>query len=392
MSSNSATSKIASGELLVKSKCPGAGKRPLGLTQSGFQHSHRPDVLSKMPRSCNLLFDLLRSMADQRGQARVSLGHLADVSHLGSATVWRALRRLEGARLVVTVTPGSGKQATTWRVLWRSPLCRFPQASVPPAPIRSKPRDSRVFNPKGTAARPRGQPGERALRWAAAQVRRELAGGFTSDPTKGRAIVTGVQAALWRAVEGGRVRPGPHLGRVLRSVLRCLHDAHERAPAVGPWSAWASWAVKLAIEEDRQDRLERLATDRLVAQIRREKDEARGGLEALLANSGCGRLKEWLKREGSTCVDDDMPDGPETSMEGNRRDKCNIRHLRTRPGCPRPQGVTILQDTHGTVQLLTSNRAAPMLISTRRRRRGLRGGPRVATSFFANEGGEAGDR
>lgn len=73
MRSVSATSKIASGELLVKSRCPDAGKRPLGLTQSGFQHSHRPDVLSKMPRSCNVVFDLLRIMADGGGKARASV-------------------------------------------------------------------------------------------------------------------------------------------------------------------------------------------------------------------------------------------------------------------------------------------------------------------------------
>ena len=44
--------------------------------------------------------------------------------------------------------------------------------------------------------------------------------------------------------------------------------------------------MKLAVDEDRQDRLERLATDRRVAQISREKDETRGGLDRFLKQSG----------------------------------------------------------------------------------------------------------
>jgi hypothetical protein len=263
---------------------------------SHVSRSCRPDVLSKMPRSCNLLFDLLRSAGDPRGQAAVSVRYLSEVSHLSSRTVRRALRRLTGAHLIALLSVGRGTRASTWQLCWRSPLCTFPHARGALAPIRSKPRDSKAFSPKGTEDRPEGQPGQRALRWAAVQVRRELASGFTANPTKSRAIVTGVQAALWRVLEGGRVRPGPQLGRVVRGVLCRLHGAHERGPAARPWSAWAGWAVRLAVDEDCQDRTERVTTERLIAAIRRDRGEARGGLESFLDETGCSSLREYLAR------------------------------------------------------------------------------------------------
>jgi len=52
--------------------------------------SFRPDVLSKMPRSCNVVFDVLRSSIDCEGRSATSMRYLAQVSQLSDRTVKRA--------------------------------------------------------------------------------------------------------------------------------------------------------------------------------------------------------------------------------------------------------------------------------------------------------------
>lgn len=174
MSGVATDSIIRSRVVSVKSRLLDARGHGPRQFPSHVPRSCRPDVLSKMPRSCNLLFDLLRSAGDPRGQTRASVRYLAEVSRLPQTVVWRALRRLTAAHLVFATQVGTAHVPTTWQVLWRSPACSFPQLFVPLAPIRNRTRDSKAFSPKGTETRPESQPGERALRWAAAQVHREL--------------------------------------------------------------------------------------------------------------------------------------------------------------------------------------------------------------------------
>jgi hypothetical protein len=329
------------GNSTIRSRVVSVKSRPLDARGHGphrfpsyVSRSCRPDVLSKMPRSCNVVFDLLRSAGDPRGQVVVSVRYLSGVSRLSSRTVRRALRRLTGAHLIALLAVGRGTRASTWQLCWSSVFCTFQHARGALSPIRSRTRDSKAFSPKGTETRPKDQPGQRALRWAAAQVRRELASGFTADPTKGRAIVTGVQAALWRAVAAGSVRPGPHLGRVVRGVLCRLHEAHERAPAMRPWSAWAGWAVKLAVDEDRQDQAEHLATQRLVAAIRREKEEARGGLETFLNEAGCSSLRDCI-HQGAKAEESSVLAAPGPSLYSSRREGASSKDVRWSEGSPR---------------------------------------------------------
>ena len=177
---NRSKPNIASGEVFVKRHCSQTVQRNRVLrSSSSFSHSCRPDVLSKMPRSCNIVFDMLRSMINPKGQSSASVRYLAQVSHLGTTAVWRALRRLRGAHLIAIASPGRGSRETVWQLRWRSPLASFPQVSVPLAPIRSNTRDLEAFSPKGTDS-PSGSngPSKRSLAWAMAQLRNELGTGY----------------------------------------------------------------------------------------------------------------------------------------------------------------------------------------------------------------------
>lgn len=74
-------STIAPGSIAVKSNR--LGERTKSQSVIGTK-SFRPDVLSKMPRFCNLLFDIMRTAIDPSGLVTVSireLGKLARISH-----------------------------------------------------------------------------------------------------------------------------------------------------------------------------------------------------------------------------------------------------------------------------------------------------------------------
>jgi len=150
----------------------------------------RPDVLRRMPLSCNVVFDVLRSLAG--GEAvEVSLRELAEVTHYSTRQVRRALKRLEAAHLIrwETFGPGRGRRSIL-QVLWRSPS--FPHLKGASLRVRDKNyspsenskrsslRETALTDPSSVGScqvvsRLRHRPSPRAERWAIAEFRRRLA-------------------------------------------------------------------------------------------------------------------------------------------------------------------------------------------------------------------------
>ena len=167
----------------------------LGATQakdSWDRQSCRPNVLRRMPLSCNVVFDVLRSLAG--GEAvEVGLRELAEMTRYSTRQVRRALRRLEAAHLIRWETFGPGRgHRSVFQTLWRSPS--FPHlkgASPTRARYKDPPSGKEVYSfPRktpahaggSTAASPqktfqlKGQKiSPRAERWALAEFRRRLA-------------------------------------------------------------------------------------------------------------------------------------------------------------------------------------------------------------------------
>ncbi len=285
---------IASGQVFVKSTLPGDRRKT--QSHSGLKPSYRPNVLSKMPRSCNITFDVLRAMVDGRGRARASIRYLAQVTGLGTTAVYRALHRLRGAHLISLVGDSSGRRARTWQVRWRSPLFSFPQISVPPAPIRNKPRE-KAFNPTGTSRSTSAHPpSKRALRWAMSQVRKTIRESYPVSRSRERAICDGIAVNIWRALRRGEVRAGPELGDFVHDILRRLSDARGVGDKVRSWCSWSGWTVRTLANERAAHERELKATERLVAQIRREKEEARSGFAKFLESAGVASLREYVMR------------------------------------------------------------------------------------------------
>jgi len=57
-------------------------------------------VLRVMPRSCNLVYDLLASAADDGGCASLTMAEIGSITKNSRQTIWHALNRLVGARLL----------------------------------------------------------------------------------------------------------------------------------------------------------------------------------------------------------------------------------------------------------------------------------------------------
>jgi len=181
-----------------------------------------------MPRSCHVVFLLLHSLGDGDLVA-VSVRDLAEMGRLSPAQVWRALRRLQGARLVELVRKGKGHGKSVWRVRWS-----FPQVSVssPFARAKVNPPSERNLNSPETTAPPKGaawsnlpiRRPSKALRWAMFHVRREIQR-WALPPPRQENLLTGLGQAIWRAIRLGLVRTAAQLRQLLWEILGHLRDA-----------------------------------------------------------------------------------------------------------------------------------------------------------------------
>jgi hypothetical protein len=291
-------SNIASGSVFVKRRTPQAvQRRCVSQSQSRFPRSQRPDVLLKMPRSCNIVFDVLRSMINRKGQSRASVRYLAQVTGLSHQTTWRALRRLRGAHLIAIASASHGSQKTVWQLQWRSPLGSFPQISVTLAPIRSNTRERKAFSPSGTDRPPRSnKPSKRALAWLMAKVRTELHD-YPISAHRKKAILTSIGASVWRAMKSGAVQAGGDLGKLLHELIQRLREANRIGEGVRSWSSWSGWCVHEIIGLQRAKQASDEASARRFEQSQREKAQSTGSLASLLSESGASSLRDYIYQQ-----------------------------------------------------------------------------------------------
>jgi len=222
-----------------------------------------------MPRSCNLVFDIMRSEIDSGGACKASLSDIAQVTHLGKATVWRALRRLRGAHLIALRTQGRRHTKAVFQVMWRSPLSSYQQA-IDPLAITSIP-EKESYSHKGRAVPV--NPSTKALAWAMARIRDELADyGITAK--RKRLILTGLGASLWRSMKSGAVKAGKQLAAIVRGIIQRLREAQGIANNLRSWCSCAGWMVRGELSEQREHLRGLEESERQLAEIHREKAEA----------------------------------------------------------------------------------------------------------------------
>ncbi|MEM3658695.1 MAG: SgrR family transcriptional regulator, partial [Candidatus Hadarchaeum sp.] len=247
----------------------------------------RPDVLRRMPSSCNRVFDLLMLNVHD-GKFVTSLRELASAARLSPCQVHRALRRLEGAHLIRWERrPGRGHRSQI-TLLWPcrntamnpghtssqrcspslTPSAPKPMQSAPPEVIHSQEkltearggieRENRNVSPyardtlcpRETKTSHTGEVasalplGPRALAWAMAQVRNDLRARPSIDLERRAAILGALGAALQRAVRRKKVRTRRELSCLVGFILARLEERRGLGLDLGATRRWAEWCVR----------------------------------------------------------------------------------------------------------------------------------------------------
>jgi len=260
-----------------------------------------------MRPSCVRVWEAL--FAKAHGEAiQISLRELSQLSAVSYTHVRRVLVELERVHLIKWTSGGRGRgNKSVIEVLWRSypaqkdPLNEKVRKKPETAPQsgksqheaekdwghtsleRNPKREFSFLEKKTQAASPKGnpsqlrarswQPSERAIRWALVRARDRLWG--LPRPRRERAL-----AALARAFRWAAARPEPWTRQRWRQFVAATLSRFEEGPdgiteARRRPFGWAMSCAKAALAELAQRDVALEATEELVEQIRKEREEAR---------------------------------------------------------------------------------------------------------------------
>lgn len=246
-----------------------------------------PRVLRDLPLSCRLVFGAFLALSNRGGELRMSTRALATYTGLSEAQVRRAIRRLIAVQLLKVVHVGRGSVATVYHLKWRTWSFPQPSASSPLKKSLSE-KNHDKGNPTDTHGRlPQAQPpqlgrpvSEQGRRWALGTIRRELLRWGIPGKARGE-LMAGIAFSLTRAIKTCKIRTGRELGQVTRYILATLdQDPELRASQLAKRDKRALYSgaaliVARAVARVERDREAERATQELLAEIRKEREEAR---------------------------------------------------------------------------------------------------------------------
>ncbi|MCD6261940.1 MAG: hypothetical protein J7J52_02815 [Deltaproteobacteria bacterium] len=138
-----------------------------------------------------------------------------------------------------------------------------------------------------------------------AQIRAELAE-YEITTARKRMILTGIGAAVWKAMQKGALKAGRGLAVFVHDLILRLREARGIGNAVRfhpsatppprpiPLAPAPGWAVCNVLNERAARARELAATERLVEEIEHERDEARRGFIKFLEGAGVSSLREYV--------------------------------------------------------------------------------------------------
>ena len=252
----------------------------------------------------------------------ISVSELSVMCRLSHRQVRRILTRLHGAHLIYWRRGGPGRcHPSTIEVLWKSPaqmarnrLHREGDISTPSPPPR-RPKETASAGPAGFPQKkgaPRECPSERgpgtsypysqrfrffshsdpcsqlsnrAHRWAMAKLRDAVRACPVPWPRRNR-LLEAMGLALWRAITRGEVKSPRELAMLVRRLRASVWGELPRERQA--LHAWAGWKVRQILQELERERLALLASEELVARIRREREEARRAWQEVRAEAAHG--------------------------------------------------------------------------------------------------------
>jgi len=246
-----------------------------------------PRVLRDLPLSCRLVFGAFLALSNRGGELRMSTRALATYTGLSEAQVRRAVRRLIAVQLLKVVHVGRGSVATVYHLKWRTRSFPQPSASSPLKKSLSEKNHDKGNPPDTRRCPPQAQPlrlglpvSEQGRRWALGHIRQELLRWGIPGKARGE-IMAGIANSLTRAIKTRKIRTGRELGQTVRLILATLdQDPELRASQLAKRDkralySGAAMIVARAVAQVERDREAEQATTELVAEIRKEREEAR---------------------------------------------------------------------------------------------------------------------
>lgn len=273
-----------------------------GLVKSAV--TARPDVLQRMPRSCNLVFDLL-SILVRNGSATVSLRDLASEARLSPEAVRRALSRLEAVGLITwTRAPGRGHRSVI-ALRWKTATYTGQNQVIhrPKTFAEEKARlgqhKRNVYSPETSQGKVKKESlsgyaydlplGPRAVFWAMGQLRNNLFARPAIDGGRRAVIMACLGPAVFRAVKRGRIKTRGELAQLVGLLEAKLEERRGLGLDLAATRRWAEWAVRKALKAIEEKRERILAGEKLIADILKEAEEARLAWQAFQGGFSLGQ-------------------------------------------------------------------------------------------------------
>jgi len=299
-----------------------------GLVKSAV--TARPDVLQRMPRSCNLVFDLL-SILGKNGSATISLRDLASEVRLSPEAVRRALSRLEAAGLITwRRAPGRGHRSVI-ALRWKT-VTETGQSQVIHRPKTFAEEKARLGQHKRNVYSPETSQGEvkekslsgyahnlplgsRAVFWAMGQLRNNLFARPAIDSGRRAVIMACLGPAVFRAVKRGRIKTRGELAQLVGLLEAKLEERRGLGLDLAATRRWAEWAVREAIKAIEEERERILAGEKLIAEILKEAEEARLAWQAFQGGFCLGQGRGHTLRNASQ---PDANPSAEASWDGGK--------------------------------------------------------------------------
>jgi len=270
---------------VIHSPKDGSARESASKQEKRNVSSHYPRVLRDMPRSCAVLFDILLEKA-QDGPLEISVLELCQISGFTKLTVRRALRRLEAVRLIRREGGGRGRgQKTRIRLLWK----RFsPEKGLPTRSSVSLGYPENERNPSGEAPlayahlrQAQMLVSEAAHFWALGEIRRFLLSRPAIEPSRRAVIMACLGPAVYRAIQKGRIKTGSELEMLVGILEGRLEERRGLGLDLAATRRWAEWAVREALKAIEEERERREASERLIQELLREREEARKAWQEL---------------------------------------------------------------------------------------------------------------
>jgi len=223
-----------------------------------------------------------------------------------NTTTTKAIRWLKAHRLLMMVEQGGGRGvASRYFVRWsfdHETLSARQNAvnsseyknTANPFTIEENHEDLLAMRKRNASLAP-NKPSPKALAWAMSQVRTAVNRDFRVNRARQKQILSGMGAAIWRAMVRGKLKAGPKLAAFIHDLIRRLLEVRRRFGARA-WCTYGGWLVHTTLTAIRAEEAQRAQQRREEIERKREREEVRKDpFTELLREEGQEHMTDYIR-------------------------------------------------------------------------------------------------